>query len=129
MLLEIETLLTSEELDRLREIAPKMKFVGGRATNPDNPTKVNLQADPKSPFYTESSSIVMTALARSRQLREFAFPKRIAPPMLARYEAGMKYGVHADAAFMSASPGQALRSDVRSQSSSRIHTLTRAGNW
>lgn len=112
MLLEIKGLLTAEDVGRLREIAPKMQFVDGRATNPDNTTKVNLQADPKSPFYTESSNVVMTALLRSREFREFAFPKKIAPPMLARYSSAMKYGVHADSAFMPAGAGQSLRADV-----------------
>lgn len=111
MLLESKALLSPADLSRLNEIAPKMKFVDGRATNPDNVTKQNLQADPKSPFYTESSNIVMTALLRSRAFREFAFPKRIAPPMLARYTPGMKYGVHADSAFVAA-PGASLRADV-----------------
>lgn len=111
MILEMQNILTHAEIDRLREIASQIEFIDGRASNPDNITKVNLQADPKSPLYTESSNIVMAALVRSREFRDFAFPKRIAPPMLAKYHPGMKYGVHADSAFVAA-PGQALRADV-----------------
>lgn len=111
MILETQNILTPPEIERLREIAGQIEFVDGRASNPDNVTKVNLQADPKSPLYAESSNLVMSALARSREFRDFAFPKRIAPPMLAKYHPGMKYGVHADSAFVAA-PGQALRSDV-----------------
>jgi PKHD-type hydroxylase len=111
MILETQNILTQAEIERLREIAGQIEFVDGRASNPDNITKINLQADPKSPLYTESSNIVMAALVRSREFRDFAFPKRIAPPMLAKYHPGMKYGVHADSAFVAA-PGQALRADV-----------------
>lgn len=111
MLLEIPDILTQAEVERLRAIAGKITFVDGRASNPDNVTKVNLQADPKNGLYAESSNIVTTALTRSRPFREFAFPKRIAPPMLAKYQAGMKYGVHADSAFVAA-PGAAIRADV-----------------
>lgn len=111
MILETQNILTHAKIDRLREIASQIEFIDGRASNPDNITKVNLQADPKSPLYTESSNIVMAALVRSREFRDFAFPKRIAPPMLAKYHPGMKYGVHADSAFVAA-PGQALRADV-----------------
>jgi len=33
-------------------------------------------------------------------LRDFAFPRHVAPPLLARYDVGMTYGVHADTAHM-----------------------------
>jgi PKHD-type hydroxylase len=38
-------------------------------------------------------------------------PKRIAAPLLCRYEPGMKYGGHADSAIISM-PGARIRSDV-----------------
>lgn len=111
MILETPNILNQAEIARLREIAGQVEFVDGRISNPENVTKINLQADTKSALHTESSNIVMAALVRSREFREFAFPKRIAPPMLAKYHPGMKYGVHADTAFI-ATPGQALRADV-----------------
>ena len=40
------------------------------------------------------------AFARSEPFQEFAFPRHVAPPLLARYEVGMTYGAHADTAFM-----------------------------
>jgi PKHD-type hydroxylase len=43
---------------------------------------------------------MMGAFARSRAFQDFAMPRKIAPPLLARYEPGMKYGAHADVAFM-----------------------------
>jgi PKHD-type hydroxylase len=75
-------------------------FVDGRVSNPANQTKVNLQADPTDPQYAVSVQMVSAAFARSREFLDFALPKHVAPPMLCRYEPGMKYGAHADAAVI-----------------------------
>jgi PKHD-type hydroxylase len=98
MFLEIKDFLNAPEIARLTALSRELKFVAGKVSNPDNPTKDNLQADSSSPPYAESVQIVANAFARSREFRDFAFPKQIAPPLLCRYEPGMKYGVHADAA-------------------------------
>jgi len=111
MFLEIPALLKAEETARLLAIAGEVTFVDGRLSNPANQSKVNQQADLSHPLHAESSQIVAGALARSREFIDFALPKRFAPPLLARYEPGMKYGVHADAAYMNV-PGGPLRSDV-----------------
>ena len=42
---------------------------------------------------------------------EFAFPVLLAPPLITRYKPGMKYGAHADAAFLQL-PGASIRSDL-----------------
>jgi PKHD-type hydroxylase len=57
---------------------------------------------------------VMTAFARSREFTDFAMPRRIAPPLMLRYDTSQKYGVHADAAYMQVPgvQGGPLRSDV-----------------
>jgi PKHD-type hydroxylase len=88
-----------------------LRFVDGRASNPANVTKQNQQADPTDAKYAESVQILQAALARSRELIDFAMPRRIAPPMLCRYAPGMKYGAHADAAVINLTAGR-LRSDV-----------------
>jgi PKHD-type hydroxylase len=111
MFLEIKGLLGAPEVARLTEIAKSLRFVDGRASNPHALAKNNLQADSADPRYAESSKIVADAFARSREFNDFAMPARIAPPLLARYEPGMKYGVHADAARMTLPDGP-LRSDL-----------------
>lgn len=111
MFLEIKDLLNPAEVQRLRDIAAAMPFVDGRASNPTSTVKQNLQADPKNPQFAESSNIVMGALMRSGPFQAFTFPQRIAPPMLTRYEPGMRYGAHADSAFLPA-PGAPMRSDI-----------------
>lgn len=111
MFLEIESILNDGEISRLQELARLLKFVDGRLSNPGNDSKNNLQADLADPRYGESSQIVLSALMRNRQFRDIAMPLRVAPPLLARYEPGMKYGVHADAAHMRL-PSGLLRSDL-----------------
>jgi PKHD-type hydroxylase len=64
--------------------------------------------DPKS---GEPAQIVSQALARSREFMGFALPKRVAPPLMSRYEPGMKYGAHADAALIPLANSR-LRSDL-----------------
>lgn len=100
MFQEISEFLNPAEVVRLVQLSSQLNFVEGRLSNPNNTTKLNLQADQSDPRYLESAQIVVEAFQRCRPFREFAFPKRIAPPLLSRYEAGMKYGAHADTAFM-----------------------------
>lgn len=111
MILELKDALTAEELVRLADIAAAAKFVDGRMSNQAFGEKQNLQADPGDAGTAEASKLIMAALMRSRQFNDFVFPKRMLPPMLARYTSGMKYGPHADAALL-ASPGGPLRSDL-----------------
>ncbi len=111
MLLKIRNLLTAEECARLVALAAEIKFVDGRATNPANTSKQNLQVDSADPKYAESVQIVGNAMARSREFGSFAIPKRVAPPLLCRYEPGMKYGSHADAAIIQL-PNLKIRSDL-----------------
>src|SRR5437868_6312583 len=100
MFLEVKDFLKPEEVARLRDLAQKVQFVDGRVSNPHNKAKNNLQAKETDPHYAESSHLVGTAFARCLPFRDFAFPRHIAPPLLARYEVGMTYGVHADTSHM-----------------------------
>jgi len=111
MLLTIKNLLTAAEIARLVALARELRFVEGRVSNPANTTKDNLQADHADPKFAESVQIVSQALGRSRQFVDFAMPKRVAPPLLCRYEPGMKYGAHADAALIQLGNAR-LRSDL-----------------
>ena len=111
MFLKIKKLLAPAEITRLTELAAELQFVEGRLSNPANLTKDNLQADPRDAKYTESVQLLHAALVRSREFLDFTMPKRIAPPLLCRYEPGMKYGAHADAAIIQLA-GTRLRSDL-----------------
>jgi PKHD-type hydroxylase len=103
-------LLTDVEIAECRRIAAQTTFVDGRITNPHNLTKVNEQLhDPQA--YQKSSQLLLQAFGRSEEFREFAFPALIAPPLITRYKPGMKYGAHADAAYIQL-PGGTIRSDL-----------------
>ncbi len=111
MFLKISRLLAAADIARLTVLARELHFVDGRVSNPANQTKDNLQADHKDPKYVESVQIVNAAFSRSREFIDFAMPKRVAPPLLCRYEPGMKYGAHADAALIQLG-NVSLRSDL-----------------
>src|ERR1700679_296698 len=111
MFLLIKDLLTAAEVDQIRQLATPVRFVDGRASNPHNTAKHNLQADMAQGEAQKVSQIAGAAVARNAEDENFAFPKRIATPLLSRYEPGMKYGAHTDAAFLPL-PNGPLRSDV-----------------
>jgi PKHD-type hydroxylase len=103
-------LLTPQEIDECRKIAAAAPFVHGRITNPHNKAKDNEQLHEQQ-AYQKSSQMLLQAFGRSPEFAEFAFPVLIAPPLITRYKPGMKYGAHADAAFLQL-PGQTIRSDL-----------------
>jgi PKHD-type hydroxylase len=111
MFLQIENFLTVAEVQAIAEVARQATFVDGRVSNPHNVTKDNAVADPNEPTAQKASQLALAALQRSEEARDFVFPQRVAVPTLTRYNAGMKYGPHVDAAFMPVGP-QPLRSDV-----------------
>lgn len=111
MFLEIKNLLSPADTARLTALSRELRFVDGRVTNPANTTKQNLQADHADPRFTEAVQVVQAAIMRSQEFMDFAMPKRIAPPLLSRYEPGMKYGAHADAAIIQVPNGR-IRSDL-----------------
>ena len=103
-------ILTDAEVTECRRIAAASTFVDGRITNPHNTAKQNEQLhEPQA--YQKSSHLLLQALMRSEEFRDFAFPVTIAPPLLTRYRPGMKYGQHSDAAFLRLPEGE-LRSDI-----------------
>ncbi|GMU70132.1 MAG: Fe2+-dependent dioxygenase [Steroidobacteraceae bacterium] len=111
MFLKIRNLLSAADVARLTTLAGELHFVDGRVSNPANQAKRNLQADAGDPRYAESVQIVSAAFARSREFGDFAMPKRVAPPLLCRYEPGMQYGAHADSAIIQVG-GTRIRSDL-----------------
>ena len=103
-------ILTEAEVTECRRIAAAATFVDGRISNPHNVAKQNEQLHDAAP-YQQSSEILRQALVRSEEFRNFSFAYALAPPMMTRYKPGMKYGAHADAAFLPLPQGT-LRSDL-----------------
>jgi len=102
--------LTAAEVEQCRQIAATAPFVDGRFTNPHNVAKKNEQLHDKAAYET-TAKLLQAALARNEEVRNFAFPAVIAPPLMTRYQPGMAYGAHTDAAYLPL-PGQFIRSDI-----------------
>lgn len=111
MFLQIENFLTAAEVQSVAETARQAKFIDGRRSNPHNTTKDSAIGDPNDPMAQKASQIALAALQRSEEVRNFVFPQRMAVPSLCRYDVGMKYGAHIDAAYLPVAT-QPLRSDV-----------------
>ena len=102
--------LNDAEIAECKRIAASTPFIDGRITNPHNLAKHNEQLHEPS-AYQKSSELLRQAMLRTPEFLEFAFPVAMAPPLITRYKPGMKYGAHADAAFIQL-PGATIRSDL-----------------
>ena len=109
MFRELEV-LSAAQVAELRDIAASAKFVDGRISNPHSKVKQNLQLHDEA-AYERSSQILIQALYASEHFQNFAFPVAMLPPMMCRYTSEMRYGAHADAAFLQLG-SQSLRSDL-----------------
>ena len=102
--------LTADEIAECKGIAASAQFVDGRITNPHNTAKQNEQLHDPS-VYQKSAQLLHRAMMRSEDFVNFAFPVAIAPPLITRYQPGMRYGAHTDSAYINL-PGGTLRSDL-----------------
>lgn len=107
---KIVEVLTRDEVDECRKVAQRATFAHGRISNPHNQAKDNEQLHEPA-AYQESAKLLHSALMRTEDFINFAFPVAMAPPMITRYQPGHKYGAHADTAFLRL-PGGTLRSDL-----------------
>ena len=98
------------QVAELKAIAASANFVDGRISNPHSKVKQNLQLHDEA-AYTRSSQILMQAMLAHEDFRNFAFPVAMLPPMMTRYTSEMRYGAHADAAFLQLR-NQSIRSDL-----------------
>ena len=111
MFIQVDDLLSSDEVQSIASLARQARFVDGRRSNPHNTTKLNLIAESGDPAGQQAAQIAMAALQRSEPAKNFVSPRRMALPALCSYRVGMKYGGHTDAAFLPLG-AQSLRSDV-----------------
>jgi PKHD-type hydroxylase len=109
MFKELE-ILSAAQVAELRGIAASAKFVDGRISNPHSKVKQNLQLHDEA-AYDRSSQMLIQALYAHQDFQNFAFPVAMLPPMMTRYTPDMRYGAHADAAFLQLG-NAGLRSDL-----------------
>jgi PKHD-type hydroxylase len=112
MILEIPEFLSRREIRSLQQIARESSFVDGKITNPHNKTKNNEQIDASTSGHQQASQLMMEALGRHEGFRDFTMPRRVAPPLLCRYDEGMSYGTHCDVSFIQLKQPPNMRSDI-----------------
>lgn len=112
MLLQIPTILTGEELTRLRAALAGAPFDPGTVTSlpGGRAVKHNLQLRHDSEVMRSCAPIVLGALQRSPMYFSAALPSKTFGLMFNRYDAGMDYGDHLDAAIVAGAA--TMRSDI-----------------
>jgi len=113
MLLQIDQLLSTQELSRLNTLLQAGVFEDGKWTAGiyAKTVKDNQQLVQEGQEYQVASEMVRSALGRNRLFQTYVQPKMIGPLLFSRYEAGMAYGTHMDNALMG-SGDQLRRSDL-----------------
>lgn len=103
-------LLDQSQVNEIKKIASGGQFVDGKISNPHSKVKNNLQLHDLD-AYNKTSKILHDALMSNPEFTDFAFPEKVAPPLITRYQPGMHYGLHADSAIIPLPDGP-IRSDI-----------------
>ncbi|MFU7528262.1 Fe2+-dependent dioxygenase [Qipengyuania sp. ASV99] len=106
----IENVLSSQQLSELKRIADQASYVDGRISNPHNKAKKNLHMHDER-LQQQAVQIMANALLGNEDFVNFAVPAQFAPPLITRYEPGMRYGLHPDSALMTIG-NVTIRSDL-----------------
>lgn len=110
MLIKLSKLLSDAELGRIRAALETAQFAEGTMTGKKS-LKRNLQAVQSSPGINDATKTIVGALMRRRDFTSYVIPKQVFL-MFNRYDVGMEYKDHMDAALMGGGAQPALRSDV-----------------
>ena len=102
-MLSIPDVLSAAELGQIHQLVGGGRFVEGTWTagGPAAQVKNNLLLDVEGDGIDR---IAINALMNSAVFQAYAIPSRFAPPMVNKYEQGMSYGDHIDAALMGRDP-------------------------
>jgi PKHD-type hydroxylase len=113
MLLTIPDLLNQAQLDKIRQVLGRGRFVDGRrsAGFAAASVKNNLEMVADAEQMKLLARIIMASLGHNETFRFGALPHRVADPIIARYEPGMTYGDHVDDPIMGTT-GPRFRTDV-----------------
>lgn len=113
MMLQIPGVLKPTQLDTVRALLSKARFVDGKlsAGMAAKRVKNNEELASDASEIQQLNNIVMGSLVQHPMYQSGALPTRIAVPFYARYTAGKQYGDHVDDPIMGP-PGQRYRSDV-----------------
>lgn len=113
MLIQIEGVLTPDQVARFRETLAATPWVDGKVTAGEQSARAkrNLQVPEASPAARELGEIILGALGRHETFVSAALPLRVFPPLFNRYDAGMGFDTHVDNSIRFAGPIR-YRTDV-----------------
>jgi PKHD-type hydroxylase len=113
MLIQIEGVLTPDQVTRFRQTLAATPWVDGKVTAGEQSAqaKRNLQVPEDSPTARELGEIILGALGRHETFVSAALPLRVFPPLFNRYDAGMGFDTHVDNSIRFAGPIR-YRTDV-----------------
>ncbi|MDF2074864.1 Fe2+-dependent dioxygenase [Pseudomonas mendocina] len=101
MLIEIEGLLSAEEVDEVRRQLLAQPWVDGKVTAgvQSAQVKANRQLDEDNPMARQLGELILRRLSDNALFMSAALPKRIYPPLFNRYGDGEAFGFHVDNAI------------------------------
>ena len=110
MLLNLKGVLSDAQVSDLRRTIEQANFVDGSVSGKAT-LKKNLQMDRNSPVINQAVQVVIKALTANPEFAAYASPKQITMEFN-RYEPGMYYKNHMDAAVMGGPRSQPMRADL-----------------
>ena len=110
MLLQVQDVLTPEQVAHTRRLLDASNWVDGRVTAGRQSAKVkdNQQLPEGHPVAQELGDLILTALQGNSLFVSAALPLRVFPPLFNRYQGGHSFGNHVDNAIRQL-PGTSLR--------------------
>jgi PKHD-type hydroxylase len=113
MLVQVEQVLTRDQLALCRERLAAEAWVDGRVTAGEQSARAknNLQIPEDAPAARELGEMILTALGKTPAFVSAALPLRVFPPLFNRYDAGMAFDTHVDNAIRFAGPVR-FRTDI-----------------
>jgi PKHD-type hydroxylase len=115
MLLQIPQVLSTSQVAQFRARMEGAAWIDGNVTSGHQSAhaKYNEQLAEDSPVARELGDEIVAALGRNQLFFSAALPKRLFPPLFNRYQGGMEFGNHVDAAVRVHGPtGIRIRTDI-----------------
>lgn len=113
MIITIDDIISSEEVQEFRKLLSQSRFIDGKKTAGYRAKRVknNKQAAWDQETAKDIQDRVLDAIKENKKLVRTCHPKRISRPLISKSSAGMGYGFHVDDAQIGA-VGNKNRSDV-----------------
>ena len=101
MLLQVQKVLSPEEVAHCRRLLDGADWVDGRLTagHQSARAKDNMQLPENHPIATELGNLIVASLEKSPLFMTAALPLKVFPPLFNRYQGGQSFGNHVDNAI------------------------------